>query len=72
MGRTWIMSYHIMDEKSRPDLRNGHEVRVKSLVAQVSETDRIVFYLRNRVDFMLELASSWHRRSVDHVLTYSG
>ncbi|KAF7807714.1 uncharacterized protein G2W53_039875 [Senna tora] len=27
---------------------------------------------RNRVDLMLELESSWHGSSVDHVLTYSG
>ncbi|KAF7820976.1 uncharacterized protein G2W53_026431 [Senna tora] len=59
------------DEKSRSDLRNLHEFRGKRLVAQGSETRRFALYLRNRVELMLELESSWRRRSVDHVLTYS-
>ncbi|KAF7821047.1 uncharacterized protein G2W53_026502 [Senna tora] len=42
------------------------------LVAQVSETRRLALYLRCLVELMLELESSWHGRSVDHVLTYSG
>ncbi|KAF7835485.1 uncharacterized protein G2W53_010344 [Senna tora] len=52
------------------DLKNDHEVRVKYLVAQVSETDRFALYLRNRVDLMLELESSWHGRIVNQVLIY--
>ncbi|KAF7821049.1 uncharacterized protein G2W53_026504 [Senna tora] len=71
-GRAWIMSYHILDDKSWSDLRNLHELRGKTLVAQVTETRRFVLYLRTRVDLMLELESSWHGRSVDHVLTYFG
>ncbi|KAF7802123.1 uncharacterized protein G2W53_041234 [Senna tora] len=54
----------IPDEKSPLDLRNVHEVRVKSHVVQVSE--------RDRVDLMLELELSKHGRSVDHDFTYSG
>ncbi|KAF7802112.1 uncharacterized protein G2W53_041223 [Senna tora] len=52
--------------------RNVQEVRVKSLVAQVSEIEWIALYLRNHVDWILELESSWQGRTVDHVLTYSG
>ncbi|KAF7802410.1 uncharacterized protein G2W53_041521 [Senna tora] len=59
------------NEKSRSDLRNIHEARVKSLVAHVSETDRFALYLRIRLDLMLELESSWRGKSLDHVLTYS-
>ncbi|KAF7800573.1 uncharacterized protein G2W53_044990 [Senna tora] len=58
--------------KSRSDLRNLHELRGKRLVAEVSETRWFVLYLRTRVDLMLQLEASWHGRSVDHVLTYSG
>ncbi|KAF7800397.1 uncharacterized protein G2W53_045225 [Senna tora] len=72
MGGAWIMSYHIPDERLRSDLRNLHELRGKSLVARVSETRRFALYLRTRVDLMVQLESSWHGRSVDHVLTYSG
>ncbi|KAF7834969.1 uncharacterized protein G2W53_009828 [Senna tora] len=56
----------------RSDLRNLHELRGKRLVAQVSETRRFALYSRTGVVLMLRLESSWHRRSVDHVLTYSG
>ncbi|KAF7812662.1 uncharacterized protein G2W53_033638 [Senna tora] len=69
---TWIKSQHILDNKSRPDLRNFHELRGKRLVAQVSQTRRFVLYSRTRVVLMLQLESSWHGRSVDHVSTYSG
>ncbi|KAF7839203.1 uncharacterized protein G2W53_007685 [Senna tora] len=62
----------ISDEKSRSDLRNLHELRGKRLVAQVSETRRSTLYLRTGVDLMFQLDSSWHGRSVDHVLTYFG
>ncbi|KAF7807715.1 uncharacterized protein G2W53_039876 [Senna tora] len=65
------MYKHIPDEKSQSDLRNVHELRGKSLVTQVTETRRFALYLRNRVDLILELGSSWHGRRVDHVLTYS-
>ncbi|KAF7835486.1 uncharacterized protein G2W53_010345 [Senna tora] len=59
--------------KSKVLLRkNVHDVRVKTLGVQVSETDRFALYLRNRVDLMLELESSWHGRSVNHALTYFG
>ncbi|KAF7820780.1 uncharacterized protein G2W53_026235 [Senna tora] len=40
-------------------------------VAQVSQTRRFALYLQTRVVLMLQLESSWHGRSVDHVLTYS-
>ncbi|KAF7835423.1 uncharacterized protein G2W53_010282 [Senna tora] len=58
------------NDKSRSDLRNLHELRFKTLVAQVSETRWFALYLRTRVDFMVQSESSWHGRSVDHVLTY--
>ncbi|KAF7821022.1 uncharacterized protein G2W53_026477 [Senna tora] len=51
--------------------KNVHELRGKRLVAQVNETRRFMLYLRSRLDLMLELESSWHGRSVDHVLIYS-
>ncbi|KAF7835108.1 uncharacterized protein G2W53_009967 [Senna tora] len=72
MGGAWIMSYHILDEKSRLDLRNLHELRGKRLVAQVSQTRRFALYSRTGVVLMLRLELSWHGRSVDHVLTYFG
>ncbi|KAF7834923.1 uncharacterized protein G2W53_009782 [Senna tora] len=59
-------------DKSRSDLRNLHELRGKRLVAQVSQTRRFALYSRIGVVLMLRLESSWHGRSVDHVLTYSG
>ncbi|KAF7834730.1 uncharacterized protein G2W53_009589 [Senna tora] len=134
MGGAWIKSQHILDDKSRSDLRNLHEFRGKRLVAQVSQTRRFanrsgfdapigvvlaweergsclnIFRTTNRsisetftnyeakdllrngkrlvaqvsqtrrfelcsrtgVVLMLRFESSWHGRSVDHVLTYSG
>ncbi|KAF7802630.1 uncharacterized protein G2W53_041741 [Senna tora] len=60
------------DNKLRSDLRNLHELRGKRLVAQVSQTRRFALYLRTGVVLLLQLNSSWHGRSVDHVLTYSG
>ncbi|KAF7835104.1 uncharacterized protein G2W53_009963 [Senna tora] len=51
---------------------NLHELRGKRLVAQVSQTRRFALYSRTGVVLMLRLESSWHGRSVDHVLTYSG
>ncbi|KAF7802544.1 uncharacterized protein G2W53_041655 [Senna tora] len=52
--------------------KNLHKLRSKRLVAQVSETRLFALYLRTGVDLMLQLESSWHGRSVDHVLTYFG
>ncbi|KAF7802478.1 uncharacterized protein G2W53_041589 [Senna tora] len=72
MGGAWIMSQHVLDDKSRSTLINLHELRGKRLVAQVSQTRRFALYLRTRVVLMLQLESSWHGRSVDHVFTYSG
>ncbi|KAF7831967.1 uncharacterized protein G2W53_014300 [Senna tora] len=46
-------------------------LRITSLVAQVSLTRRFALYLRTGVVLMLQLESSWHARSMDHVLTYS-
>ncbi|KAF7839215.1 uncharacterized protein G2W53_007697 [Senna tora] len=71
MGGAWIMSQHILDEKSWSGLSKLHEIRDKRLVAQITETRRFMLYLRTGVDLMFELESSWHGRSVDHVLTYS-
>ncbi|KAF7802626.1 uncharacterized protein G2W53_041737 [Senna tora] len=45
------------------------ELQGKSFVAQVSETRRFALYLRTLI---LQLESSSHGKSVDHVLTYSG
>ncbi|KAF7835000.1 uncharacterized protein G2W53_009859 [Senna tora] len=52
--------------------RNLHELRGKRLVAQVSQTHRFALYSQTGVVLMLRLESSWHGRTVDHVLTYSG
>ncbi|KAF7821005.1 uncharacterized protein G2W53_026460 [Senna tora] len=49
-----------------------HNLRGKTLVAQVSETRRFALYLRTGVVLMLQLQSSWHGRILDHVLAYSG
>ncbi|KAF7812652.1 uncharacterized protein G2W53_033628 [Senna tora] len=66
-GRTGIMSQHIPDEKSRSDLRNLHKLRGKTLVAQVSQTSRFALYSRTIVVLLLQLESSRHGMSVDHV-----
>ncbi|KAF7824077.1 zinc finger MYM-type protein 1-like [Senna tora] len=65
-------SKNISDKKSQSDLRKVHVVQVKSFVEQMSETDRFALYLRNRVDFTLELEPSWHGRSVNDVSRYFG
>ncbi|KAF7832000.1 uncharacterized protein G2W53_014333 [Senna tora] len=52
--------------------KNLHELRRKRLVAQVSQTHRFALYFQTGVVLMLQLESSWHGRSVNHVLTYSG
>ncbi|KAF7831960.1 uncharacterized protein G2W53_014293 [Senna tora] len=44
----------------------------KRLVAQVSQTRQFALYLRTGVVLKLQLESSWHGWSVDHVLTNSG
>ncbi|KAF7812670.1 uncharacterized protein G2W53_033646 [Senna tora] len=72
MGGAWITSQHILDDKSRSDLINLHELRGKRHVAQVSQTRGFALYSRTRVVLMLQLESSWHGRSVDHVSTYFG
>ncbi|KAF7835018.1 uncharacterized protein G2W53_009877 [Senna tora] len=71
-GRSVDHVIYILEETSQSDLKNLHELRGKRLVAQVSETRRFALYLLTGVDLMLELESSRHWRSVDHVLTYSG
>ncbi|KAF7814708.1 uncharacterized protein G2W53_028677 [Senna tora] len=48
-----------------------HELRGKRLDAQVSQTRQFALYLRTGVVLMIQLESSWHGRSVGHVLTYS-
>ncbi|KAF7835154.1 uncharacterized protein G2W53_010013 [Senna tora] len=70
-GRSVDHVLNIPDDKSRSDLRNLHELRGKRLVEQVSQARRFALYSKWRV-LMLRLESSWHGRSVDHVLTYSG
>ncbi|KAF7812676.1 uncharacterized protein G2W53_033652 [Senna tora] len=67
-----IMSQNIPDDKSWSDLRNFHELRGERLVAQVSQTRRFALYSRVGVVLMLQLDSSWHARSMDHVSTYYG
>ncbi|KAF7832072.1 uncharacterized protein G2W53_014405 [Senna tora] len=52
--------------------RNLHKLRGKRLVAQVSQTRRFALYFQTGVVLMLQLESSWHGRSMNHVLTYSG
>ncbi|KAF7834887.1 uncharacterized protein G2W53_009746 [Senna tora] len=52
--------------------KNLHELRGKRLLAQVSQKCRFALYSRTGVVFMLRLESSWHERSVGHVLTYFG
>ncbi|KAF7835081.1 uncharacterized protein G2W53_009940 [Senna tora] len=66
------ISETLLPRKSLSDLRDLHELRCKTLVAQVSERRRFALYLRTGVVLMLPLESSWHGRSVDHVLTYFG
>ncbi|KAF7835076.1 uncharacterized protein G2W53_009935 [Senna tora] len=66
------ISETLLPRKSLSDLRDLHELRCKTLVAQVSERRRFALYLRTGVLLMLPLESSWHGRSVDHVLPYSG
>ncbi|KAF7832077.1 uncharacterized protein G2W53_014410 [Senna tora] len=62
----------LLHDKSRSNLRNLLELRGKTLVAQVSQTRRFALYFGTGVVLMLQLVSSWHRRSEHNVLTYSG
>ncbi|KAF7832401.1 uncharacterized protein G2W53_014734 [Senna tora] len=66
-----IMPKHILNEKSRSNLRNVQQLRGKGLVSQLRETRQFALYLRNGAHLMLEFESSWHGRSVDHVFAYS-
>ncbi|KAF7802811.1 hypothetical protein G2W53_041922 [Senna tora] len=52
--------------------KNLHVLRGERLVAQVSQTRRFALYLRTVVVLMLQLLSSWHGRTMDHVLTHFG
>ncbi|KAF7832053.1 uncharacterized protein G2W53_014386 [Senna tora] len=76
MGGAWIMSQHIPDDKSRSDLRKLHELRGKRLVAQERGSCLNMFRMTNRGRISETLtnyeAKDLLRRSVDHVLTYSG
>ncbi|KAF7824005.1 uncharacterized protein G2W53_022149 [Senna tora] len=40
-----VMSNHILNGKSRLNLKRIQEVQVKRVVAQVSQTNRFAFYL---------------------------
>ncbi|KAF7820983.1 uncharacterized protein G2W53_026438 [Senna tora] len=71
-NQCWI-SETFTNYEAKPLLRkNLHELRGKTLGAQVSETRRFPLYMRTGVVLMLQLESSWHGRSVDHVITYLG
>ncbi|KAF7823863.1 uncharacterized protein G2W53_022007 [Senna tora] len=71
-GRSVDHVFTYSDDKLRSDLRILHELQGKRLFTQVSETGQFALYLRTVVDLIFQLESSWHERSVDHVLTYSG
>ncbi|KAF7801157.1 uncharacterized protein G2W53_044920 [Senna tora] len=60
------------DDKSRSGLRNLHELRREKTCCESESNRRFALYSRTGVVLMLQLESSWHGRSVDHVLTYSG
>ncbi|KAF7820798.1 uncharacterized protein G2W53_026253 [Senna tora] len=66
-------SFHnILETTNRGRISETFTNYGKRLVAQVSQTSRFALYLRTGVVLMMQLESSWHGRSVDHVLTYSG
>ncbi|KAF7832167.1 uncharacterized protein G2W53_014500 [Senna tora] len=50
----YIICKHILNRKSRLNIKRIQEVQVKRVVAQVGQTDRIALYLGIRVDIMLE------------------
>ncbi|KAF7812704.1 uncharacterized protein G2W53_033680 [Senna tora] len=60
MGGAWIMSQHILDDKSWSDLRNLHELRGKRLVAQVSQTRQ--FANQSGFDAPIGVVSAWEER----------
>ncbi|KAF7832102.1 uncharacterized protein G2W53_014435 [Senna tora] len=49
-----VMSKHILNRKSRLNLKKIQEVQVKGVVALVSQTDSFLLYLGIQVDLMLE------------------
>ncbi|KAF7839122.1 uncharacterized protein G2W53_007604 [Senna tora] len=49
-----VMSKHILNQKSRLNLKRIQEVQVKRVVAQVRQIDRFALYLGIRVDLMVE------------------
>ncbi|KAF7812705.1 uncharacterized protein G2W53_033681 [Senna tora] len=76
-GGAWIMSQHILDDKSRPDLKNLHKLRGKRLVAQEERGSCLnIFRTTNRgrisETFTNYDAKDSLRKSMDHVSTYSG
>ncbi|KAF7832138.1 uncharacterized protein G2W53_014471 [Senna tora] len=52
-----VMSKHILNRKSRLNLKIFQEVQVNLVFAQDSETDRFVLYFGIRVDLMFEWVS---------------
>ncbi|KAF7812469.1 uncharacterized protein G2W53_033445 [Senna tora] len=49
-----VMLKHMLNQKSRFNLKRIHEVKVKRVVAQESRTDRFALYLGMLVNLMLE------------------
>ncbi|KAF7823999.1 uncharacterized protein G2W53_022143 [Senna tora] len=49
-----VMCKHILNQKSLLNLKRVQEVQAKSVVAQVSQTDRFALYLGIRLNLMLE------------------
>ncbi|KAF7839082.1 DUF11 domain-containing protein [Senna tora] len=72
MNRGWISESFTNYEAKDLLRKNLNELRGKRLGAQVSQTRWFALDLRTGVVLMLQLQSSWHGSSVDHVLTYSG
>ncbi|KAF7834905.1 uncharacterized protein G2W53_009764 [Senna tora] len=74
MGGAWIMLNIFRTKNSGRISETFTNYEAKRLVAQVSQTRRESKNVGSRtgVVFDLRLESSWHGRSVDHVLTYSG
>ncbi|KAF7832172.1 uncharacterized protein G2W53_014505 [Senna tora] len=63
-----VMSKHILNQQLRLNIKGIHEVYVKYVVAQVSQTDRFALYLEIRVDLMLYWDSCSHGRKVCEVM----
>ncbi|KAF7834941.1 uncharacterized protein G2W53_009800 [Senna tora] len=72
MGGAWIMSYHIPDEKIADGSQKPSRITRQKTCCASSQTRRFALYSRTGVVLMLRLELSWHGRTVDHVLTYSG